>query len=794
MRTSRKFMSFILCAAMLLGMAVAMLPRASATVADDLEETMLGQLSATYESNGNPGAIAQVAGDAGGKSYGLYMFASSADTPKAFFQWCQASSNAYYQGIGNTLSEVYYYGTPGYGPMFDEAWRNLAADNPEGFGLAQRDFVRAEFYDKYLVAIAQKVPSFDISNYSIALRNVLWSRAIQHGVGGATNVFVRAMDSLGGFANQNESELINAIYLESSRLTDSGAVKMWGASAERYGVAGKSLAYYSSCSSGVQLGVYIRLRINEPANAQAMLAQHGYGDAPMAEGNYLISPADNEKLAITPASSGLTINTLSGEDDQQFRLAYYASGYYIITDRSNALRLTASDGGVKLAEPGTDNAQFWALVSLNSGFALQNRATGQYLSAASFSAGGKVTIADEAAQWQLVPGDANWSLTGASYPTYASGLHVGSSSFPFRGILRSTYPIIKVRSEVLNDEGVTLFYAEAKPNALYYDLSRMDDKMTFGRLGSGSYTLLITAKDSSGGHFELREPFFVSGDTYTVTFRANGGVCSETTRTYDPGQVLGELPEPTKDGKIFIGWYDEDEEMVTGASVMPARDMILTAHYAPLFTYTFYDYDGKTVIATGQLHRGATIPLPKDPSRPSTDDLYYTFSGWEGYTPGMTMPKSDITFVAKYEEHPVVKYTEIVASGEYRLVDGYLRAIPAGTTAREILDTLSPKEYIAVHRGGDKVTGTVGTGMTVDLTVDGETVQSVQIVVTGDVNGDGAVTLTDMVQIRAHLLERSTLKGAAYQAADLNGDGQLTLTDFVQSLSAVLGRSKIKPN
>ena len=64
----------------------------------------------------------------------------------------------------------------------------------------------------------------------------------------------------------------------------------------------------------------------------------------------------------------------------------------------------------------------------------------------------------------------------------------------------------------------------------------------------------------------------------------------------------------------------------------------------------------------------------------------------------------------------------------------------------------------------------------------------------GDVHGDGAVTLTDRVQIRAHLLGRSTLKGAAVQAADLNGDGQMTLTDFVQSLSAVLGRSKIKPH
>jgi hypothetical protein len=37
------------------------------------------------------------------------------------------------------------------------------------------------------------------------------------------------------------------------------------------------------------------------------------------------------------------------------------------------------------------------------------------------------------------------------------------------------------------------------------------------------------------------------------------------------------------------------------------------------------------------------------------------------------------------------------------------------------------------------------------------------------------------------------LKGAALQAADLNGDGQLTLTDMVQLRSYMLGRSKIMP-
>ena len=792
MKTSRKILSVLLCCSLLLGLAAALTPpRAAASVADDLEDSMLGQLSERYESNGNPGAIAVVSGDPGGKSYGLYMFSSAADSPKSFFQWCQASSNAYYQGIGNTLSEVYYYGTPGYGPLFDEAWRNLAADNPEGFGLAQRDYVRADYYDKYVAAISEKVSGFDVSNYSIALRNVLWSRAIQHGVGGATNVFTRAMDALGGFANQPESELINAIYAESGRLTDDAPIKMSGASARRYGVEGKSLAYYTGCSGDIQLGVYIRLRINEPAYAQAMLAEYGYNDAPLGEGSYLICPVDNENLAVTVP--GLALNATSEEDEQQFRLVYYASGYYTINSSDGTLRLAVSGGEVKLTEPNAKKGQLWSVVPLDSGFALKNRATGQYLSASSFSAGGTVALSDEETAWQLVPGDANWSLTGASYPTYASGLQAGSSYFPFRGTLRSTYPITKVRAEVQNDEGVTLFFAEAKPKSLYYDLSQMDDQMTFGKLGSGSYTLLITARDSSGGKFKLKEPFFVTGDTYTVFFKASG-VCDVTSMTFVPGQVLSELPTSTKEGYVFVGWFDEEGNRFTGASITPAHDMTLTAHYAKVYTYTFYDYDKKTVLSTGELRKGESIPLPKSPSRAATEDYYYTFSGWDGYTSNMTMPAEDVTFVAKYEQHQVERYTEIVSSGTYRLADGYLRAIPVGTTAKTIVSTLTPEKYITVHQGDKTVTGAVGTGMTVDLVVDGSLIQSATIVVTGDVNGDGAVTLTDMVQIRAHLLGRSTLKGAAAQAADLTGDGQLSLTDFVQSLSAVLGRSKIKPN
>ena len=158
------------------------------------------------------------------------------------------------------------------------------------------------------------------------------------------------------------------------------------------------------------------------------------------------------------------------------------------------------------------------------------------------------------------------------------------------------------------------------------------------------------------------------------------------------------------------------------------------------------------------------------------------------------MGTKNLTFTAVYDEHLITDEQEMTATGPYRLADGYLRVIPVGTSAKRILATLVPRDCITIHSGDTEVTGTVATGMTVDFAPGGALKQSAVIVVTGDVNGDGKITLTDMVRIRAHLLGRTTLKGAYLEAADLDGNGEVTLADFVQCLSSVLGRSTVKPN
>ena len=79
-----------------------------------------------------------------------------------------------------------YEADGGYGSSFDATWRALANEDSDGFMRVQRNYVRRSYYDPIVRSIESAVPGFDMDNYSIALRNVFWSRAVQHGVGGSS--------------------------------------------------------------------------------------------------------------------------------------------------------------------------------------------------------------------------------------------------------------------------------------------------------------------------------------------------------------------------------------------------------------------------------------------------------------------------------------------------------------------------------------------------------------------------------------------------------------------------------
>ena len=85
----------------------------------------------------------------------------------------------------------------------------------------------------------------------------------------------------------------------------------------------------------------------------------------------------------------------------------------------------------------------------------------------------------------------------------------------------------------------------------------------------------------------------------------------------------------------------------------------------------------------------------------------------------------------------------------------------------------------------------VGTGSTVEISKEIEKIPEGQedpvketikenftVKVTGDIDGNGKVTVTDLSQLKDYIMTGKSLDGIYYEAADINGDGKVTLTDL----------------
>lgn len=358
----------------------------------------IGELSQYYETgnNADPGRVSNVKGDSGGTSYGLYMFVEG--TVTNFINWLkQQPKGSTYYDFGDTLWRAYNFDVngnenPGYGTNFKTVWQSIGhGKNSNEFGQAQTEFWGSTQYTQLVSNIERLFSGFDIDNYSVALKNVFWSRSVHHGVGvtygansddkmsGATGVIARAFRSLGGFKNQSEAELIAAIYAECSRLDPVGKYKednMDTYTAQKYGVYGRSMAYFNVNSGGVQTSVYSRLHVNEPSDALVMRYVNSTPD--IAEGKYTLLYINNNEQThgLDPRQSTL----VTADKAVKLQITYYSGEKYTIATTDGSQRLTISGGKPVLASPAADNNQFWVIYgSTSSGYTLQNVGTKQYV-------------------------------------------------------------------------------------------------------------------------------------------------------------------------------------------------------------------------------------------------------------------------------------------------------------------------------------------------------------------------------------------------------------------------------
>ena len=80
---------------------------------------------------------------------------------------------------------------------------------------------------------------------------------------------------------------------------------------------------------------------------------------------------------------------------------------------------------------------------------------------------------------------------------------------------------------------------------------------------------------------------------------------------------------------------------------------------------------------------------------------------------------------------------------------------------------------------GNEKTGVVGTGDRLAVYVDGALANYMEIIIYGDISGDGAVNIVDLVRLNRHTLNVSKLSGCGLEAADVNRNGSVNIQDLV---------------
>jgi hypothetical protein len=212
------------------------------------ELLLLGKLSEKYETPypgpRGAGVVSTGRGDAGGVSYGSYQIASKTGTAAAFVKWLKT-----HDPHMHAVLQPFEPGTV----EFNLHWMELAATNMMSFFEAQHLFIAATHYIPASRGVEEEL-KLPLAGRSLALKDALWSCAVQHGPKGAYNrVWRAALAQLGPDA-LDDASILKAVYAERGRTDANG-----------------NLVYFAKCSADVQKGVAKRFA-NELKEALQLLA------------------------------------------------------------------------------------------------------------------------------------------------------------------------------------------------------------------------------------------------------------------------------------------------------------------------------------------------------------------------------------------------------------------------------------------------------------------------------------------------------------------------------------------
>ncbi len=136
-----------------------------------------------------------------------------------------------------------------------------------------------------------------------------------------------------------------------------------------------------------------------------------------------------------------------------------------------------------------------------------------------------------------------------------------------------------------------------------------------------------------------------------------------------------------------------------------------------------------------------------------------------------------------------------ITSAGYKSDNNYIWNLTLGSGVSTMIDKLekaNPQASINIHDKNNKAK-TSGTLVTGDKLIikSGNESKILSIVIYGDENGDGKISIVDLGKVQKHLLNQSKLSGAYSEAADVDKNGKINIIDLGKIQKHLLKTSNI---
>lgn len=226
------------------------------------------------------------------------------------------------------------------------------------------------------------------------------------------------------------------------------------------------------------------------------------------------------------------------------------------------------------------------------------------------------------------------------------------------------------------------------------------------------------------------------------------------------------------------------------------KDLTINGTTISGFSYDTTNYEITLPKGTSSLNVGATPAYSKTTlSGVGTITLNNTDKITIIATSGNTKRRT-YTINIKYEgtaQRPSI--SELMNSSGVKYNNENIYGITTNSSASDLITNIKNKSFMASaniydKNGNTKNTGTLKTGDTLEVSNGAEN-KKYQVVLYGDVNGDGNIDKLDYLAVLRMYYGYTTYGGAYYKAADANRDGKVDKLDYLAILREYYGYSKI---